>query len=434
MSTAAKSGQYAAIFENSGSSTQADGEAMTRDGTTQEFYIADRTKSWWDPAHVPVFHCGGNVMVPSEIDYAAGFVTLPTWTTGAVTCDVYWFTPLALAGAYTFDVTPKADTKDVTVFPTSLDNPVVWKSYIKTLMDWSGKVGRHFFYGKAWKLMDCTLPYSDLIWTQKEWGAQGNLRAIEYIVGTDATLQVAYNPSTKVYTVTVGTSGSTPTSTAKMIKDHVDADPVLAALVELDYADEAVKASKTVDCTLANSDLVWTWKVPGVIGNAEDIEYLVSGNDTPLTISYASHKISVHVATGPTGTALSTAAQVRAVAYATAAIRNIVDVAKADGNDGSGIVNAKTAADFAGGIDAGSGIVEAKTHAHMSGGHDQGTDFNDIGNKKLLRFYLNTITGALEMISGVCILVGVPINVKLDAMQEADLDVQGIGRLKYHTV
>ena len=81
---AAKSGQYAALFTNTGSSTLATGAACTQVGSTTEFYITDRTMSWWDPTHTPLCYIAGVLATPSEIDYAAGFITLPTWTTGAV--------------------------------------------------------------------------------------------------------------------------------------------------------------------------------------------------------------------------------------------------------------------------------------------------------------------------------------------------------------
>jgi hypothetical protein len=325
---AAKSGQYAALFINSGTSTAASGEAMTQVGSTTEFYIAARTspndKSWWDPLHAPVFHCGGNVIVASEVDYAAGFATFPTWTTGAVTADVYWFTPEALGGVYGFDLEAKADTKEVTCFPATLNNPTQWRSYIKTLMDWTGTASRHFFYGRAWKLVDCTLAHSDLYWILREWGSPGNLRRIEYIVsGNDTPLEVVYDVGTKKFTITVQTGpAGAALSTAAQIKAHVEADAALNALVELQYPP----------------------------------------------------------------------------------------------------------------AETGTGIVEAKTAAYFSGGRDQGTDFDLIGDKILFRGYLDITTGSLEMISGVCHLIGVPINVKLDAIQEADLKLQGQGRLKYHTV
>lgn len=239
-----RSGQVASLFSTTGTSTAATGAAMTRLGTTQQFYITARTSptdhSFWDPYHIPAFYIGGTPVPAANvlnIYYAAGFVEFKpdTYTTGAVTCDVYWHTPQALGGVYGFNFDSKADTKDVTVFATALNDPVIWRSYIKTLLTWEGSAQRHFFYGRAWALLDCTLAHSDLIWAEKSWGAPGNLRQVEYIVGNDATLQVAYNTGTHKYTVTVGTTGANPTSTATQVKAHVEADPVLNALVSVDY-------------------------------------------------------------------------------------------------------------------------------------------------------------------------------------------------------
>ena len=438
---AAKSGQYAALFKAAGTSTAATDKAMTRVGTTSEFYITDRTMSWWDMASgkTPVFYLDSVAIDAddiSEIDYAAGFVTLRSYTSGTVTCDIYYFTPAAFGGVFGVDLQPKAETKEITTFSQTLNVPIKYRSWIKTLNDWQGTVERHFFTGHAWKLMDCTNNYSDLYWTLKEWGRPGNLRQVEYIVsGNNTALDVAYNAGSKKFTVTVATDGSgVATSTAKDIKDHVEADAVLAALVDVTYKDAAVAASKIVDCTNPNSDILWTWRTAGVVGNAEDIEYIVSGNNTPLSITYAAHKITVHVATDAGGAATSTAAEIIACAHATAAINAIVSSVNAPSNDGSGVVEAKSAADFAGGVDAGSGIVEAKTAGYMAGGEDLGSDLALVGQKILFRLYLNITTGSLEMMSGLCHLTGVPIDVKLESIQESNLSLQGIGRLKYHTV
>lgn len=326
-----KSGQVASLFSTTGSSTLASGEAMTRLGSTTFIYINNRTSptdhSWWDPYHVPVIKKDGVAIASSliaNIYYAAGMVELVTWASGTYTCDVYWCAPSALGGVYGFSFEPKADTQDITVFPTTLNSPVVWKSYIKTLMDWTGTAQRHFFYGRAWTLMDCTLAHSDLIWSEKSWGVPGNLRKVVYVVsGSNTVLEVAYNAGTHTYTVTVGTgSGGAATSTAAAIKAHVEADPVLNALVSVDYP---------------------------------------------------------------------------------------------EGETGTGIVNA----------------VSVQT---MTGGRDQNTDFNKIGTMVLIRAYLNITTGSLEMISGLCHLVGLPMNMKLEALYESDLTLQGIGPLLYHTI
>jgi hypothetical protein len=143
----------------------------------------------------------------------------------------------------------------------------------------------------------------------------------------------------------------------------------------------------------------------------------VAGSNTPLEVAYnaGTKKFTVTVATGSGGAATSTAAQVKAHVEADPVLAALVDVDYPAGETGTGIVNAKTA-------------------QLMTGGRDQGTDFNNIGSKILIRAYLNITTGSLEMLSCVGILTGVPMDVKLEAVQEADLNFKGIGRIKYHTV
>lgn len=316
----ARSGQLGALFIQAGSSTATTGEACTQVGTTAEYYIAARTKAWWDPAKTFTVYDGVTPVTPLWVDWAAGMVTLPAVAAGSVTVDCSYFTPEALGGVHGWSLDVKANTYDVTTFPAALNDPVKWKSYMLGLREWSGQADRHFFYGCASKTVDCTNDNSDLIWTLKEWGTPGNLRSVEYLGGTDQTLEVTYNAGTKKFTVQCATTGTTITSTAALIKAHVEADDALAALVSLSYP-----AGKT-----------------------------------------------------------------------------------------------------------GAGVVDAKTAALFTGGRDQSSDFANIGDKILFRFYLNTTAGAEEILSAVGHLIGVPMDVKLDAIQEANLSFQGEGRVKYH--
>jgi len=316
----ARSGQIAALFIQAGASTATTGEVCTQVGATAEYYIAARAKAWWDPAKTFTVYDGVTVVTPLWVDWAAGMVTLPAVASGAVTVDCAYFTPEALGGVYGWSLDVKANTYDVTTFPNALNDPVIWKSYMLGLREWSGQAERHFFYGCASVTMDCTLDNSDLIWTLKEWGTPGNLRSVEYLGGTDQTLEVSYNAGTKKFTVQCATTGTTITTTAAQIKAHVEADAVLNALVSLSYP-----AGKT-----------------------------------------------------------------------------------------------------------GAAVVNAKAATLMTGGRDASSDFANIGDKILFRFYLNTTAGAEEILSAVGHLIGVPLDVKLDAIQEANLSFQGEGRVKYH--
>ena len=176
-------------------------------------------------------------------------------------------------------------------------------------------------------------------------------------------------------------------------------------------------ASLLMDCSNANSDLLWTLKEWGVAGDLRSVEYVVSGNDTPLNVTYeaGTNSFVVTVATGPAGAPTSTAAD----------IKEFVEDDPA--------LNALVALSYPG-TQTGAGIVENKPHTHMSGGADFSLDLARISQKILIRHYINTTTGALQMLSGVGWIVGLPINAKLDDIQSADIQWQGEGPLKYHTV
>lgn len=307
----AKNGGTASIFISSGSSIQFTGEACTRVGSTLEFYIADRDKSWWDPAHVPVIYVGGVETVPADIDYAAGMITLSSYSSGAVTIDGYYYETEWLGGGYGFDISPKADKKDVTVYPSALNTAVAWRKYIATLKDWTATISRHYWYGRAWTLMDCA---GDLVWTWKSYGTAGNLEQVEYVDG--GALEITRTNHKTTVTIVSGVT------TVAAIKAHLEADAVLADLWELEYTDD----------------------------------------------------------------------------------------------------------------ESGSGIATA-TNAHTcSGGRDHSSDIARLGSKILVRFYLDVTEASQEILSGVGHVEGVPLDCKLDSIIEADLTLQGDGRLKYHTI
>jgi hypothetical protein len=257
---------------------------------------------------------GGTIITTvEEIYYAAGIVKLHTAPIGAVTVTAKWFVPEALGGVYGFEASMKADTVDITSFPLTLNTPVIWKSYLKTLLDWTGKASRHFFTGYAWKLMDCPATNSDITWTLNKWGAGGNAYHIEYVTG--GTAGVVYTSGTNTITVT-----HTGTTTANAIITIVRADPTLDALVSV--------------------------------------------------------------------------------------LR-----------DGTG-----------------AGYISDIAVSHFAGGRDEGSDFDWAENPVLIRYYIDTTTGALQMLSGRAIVVGLPMTLKLELVQEADISFQGLGPLKYHTV
>ncbi len=107
------------------------------------------------------------------------------------------------------------------------------------------------------------------------------------------------------------------------------------------------KASLTTALTGANNDLVFTAKAGGPGGNSIRVQYVVAGNNTPLTVDVQGYDIIVNVATSGAGAATSTSAQVKAAVDAAA--NHLMAVAHAASNDGTGVVTALSLTALAGG-------------------------------------------------------------------------------------
>jgi len=86
------------------------------------------------------------------------------------------------------------------------------------------------------------------------------------------------------------------------------------------------------------------------------------------------------------------------------------------------------------GIQDGSGVVNAKSVQTCSGGRDHSYDIARLGKNVLVRLYLDVQDATREILSGVGIIESVPQDVKLEDIINADITLQGVGRLKYHTV
>ena len=138
----------------------------------------------------------------------------------------------------------------------------------------------------------------------------------------------------------------------------------------------------------SNKDLEFTSLILGD-GPADDgvsdisVEIVVSGNDTPLSISVASYAITINSATGSGGAATSTARQILDALQASADAMALVKVRLAAGSDGSGIPG-------------------ALAHTHLSGGVDPKA-FDRLGEDLVAEFYWDS-GASLIRTSGVIIL------------------------------
>ena len=89
--------------------------------------------------------------------------------------------------------------------------------------------------------------------------------------------------------------------------------------------------------TPLNTNLVFTAKTPGVAGNSIRIRYVVATGSQALSIAVAGNDITVNIET-TAGTADSTANEVLTALTADSSAMALIDVALAQGENGSGII------------------------------------------------------------------------------------------------
>ena len=114
-------------------------------------------------------------------------------------------------------------------------------------------------------------------------------------------------------------------------------------------AQSLTPAALTTALAGANNDIVYTAKTKGEYGNDITVRYVVSGNNTPLTVSVTGTAITVNSATDGSAAATSTADQVKAAIEASGDAAALVTVADAAANDGSGTIVALAATALTGG-------------------------------------------------------------------------------------
>lgn len=226
----------------------------------------------------------------------------------------------------------------------------------------------------AYTDFDCSNANSDFRLTANQPYTPGNSITCVLVDPSAASSPLAVSVSGSAITVSLATnSSSTIVSTANEVIAAINADPDANDLVTASLASGSTGAgvveaktvqtlaggtdgfaSKTIDCTNANSDFKVTANVAGEAGNDLQIKLTVSGNSTALSVSYDDGLIDVAVATNSGGTATSTAAQVIAAINADYEASALVTAALVTGSTGAGVVEAKPAANLTYG---GSGVA-----------------------------------------------------------------------------
>ena len=215
------------FYNNRGTSTLQSGIAMTRVGTTLQYYATNRLFAWWDPAHVPVILDGVTPIVGCKIDYAGGYIILPAAPVGTVTANVYTTPMEMLGGGFGFSWSKKGSAIDTTIFP-DIAGTLRDKSYIGSgICEFTASLKRHFFYAMASVTTAIATAQSNLTWTWKGAGSFGNDEAIRYVAGTPLSVVRAANETLVTYV--------TNSSLASQVKAMVEADASLSQLWDITY-------------------------------------------------------------------------------------------------------------------------------------------------------------------------------------------------------
>ncbi len=148
---------------------------------------------------------------------------------------------------------------------------------------------------------------------------------------------------------------------------HLVAARGMTLTLEGFYMESATATAAYLQTNLlgANNDMLFTCVNTGTAGNSIRVKYVVSGSNTPLSVTVSGNDVTVNVATGAGGAATSIASAVKAaIEAATDPTAGELVITYPTGNDGTGIVTAMdwsylSQGAVSGGRDAGQAYVEA---------------------------------------------------------------------------
>lgn len=110
-----------------------------------------------------------------------------------------------------------------------------------------------------------------------------------------------------------------------------------------------VRASLVVNPAGTNNGITYRAVHAGAAGNSLRIRHVVSGANTPLSVSIAGNDVTVNVATNGSSAATSTARQVVDAVNGSKAITALMAAEVSEG-DGTGVVAAQAFTNLAGGV------------------------------------------------------------------------------------
>jgi hypothetical protein len=222
-------GKASTFYISRGSPTPLVKQPCTQVGSTKQYYITNRANQWWDPNSSVVVYDDNTPVPGCKIDYAGGYFNLPANYTpsGTITVSASTIPMERLGGGFGWSAAKKARALDATIY-SEVGSTLSAKSFIGDgLIEWTGSLKRHFYYGRASVTADPSGDDNAIVWTWKGSGSFGNDESVEYVEG--GSLEVARASNTTTVTIVAGVT------TAAAIKAHVESDPVLNELWKLDY-------------------------------------------------------------------------------------------------------------------------------------------------------------------------------------------------------
>jgi hypothetical protein len=232
---AKKSGTLSAIhMQTAAASAAATGIGLSRIGTTFWYAVADAANYFWDRAKAIVIYDDATPVVPLEIDYVAGAVRLSAAAGGAVTADVYKFLCTQVGGFKSHTIDEGIALVECGCYED------VGEQYEATVYNASGSA-EGFYTTVDAKLTMALGSNKDLEFTSLVLGhgpAHDGVSAASIeiaVAGNNTALSVVVTGSAIVINSATGAGGAA-TSTARAIRDALEASAAAMALIKVRLA------------------------------------------------------------------------------------------------------------------------------------------------------------------------------------------------------
>lgn len=222
-------GSVSAIYmQTSAVSQAATGTAMSRVGATLWYIVTSATKAYWDKAHTVTVYDGVTEITPLEIDYANGAVRLSAAASGSVTADHYYFAVSQVGGFRSHSIDESMELADSGTYEDPQE--------VTAMRHGATGQAEGFFSTVDSSLTTAKGSNKDLTFTSRLLGVAGDGISVESVVSGNGTLLSVAVATLKI-TITSATDGSgNATSTARQIRDALEASEDVMALIKVKLA------------------------------------------------------------------------------------------------------------------------------------------------------------------------------------------------------